>query len=145
MPDIPTGLISISLTLSQLQLWVHRSPPFPSVLVSGSMEELLDEGVAVQILGSQPVAANGTGWWDPAILYSYTDSQHVGAHIRAVAWRRLPCHHLDNCKQGPAPQEEGEAGWRESVMLKPSTSIASSFLCTHNDLEVLPCFILSGK
>ena len=74
MPDIPTSFVSISLTLSQLQRWAHRNPPFPTVLVSGSMEELLVQGVAVQIPSSQPVAANGTGWWEPAILYSYTDS-----------------------------------------------------------------------
>jgi len=60
--------------LSQLQHWAHHNPPFPIVLVSGSMEELLVRGAAVQVLGSQPASASGTGWWEPAILYSYTDS-----------------------------------------------------------------------
>lgn len=89
MPDIPTGFISISLMLSQLQRWAHCNPPFPTVLVSGSVKELLVQGAAVQILDRQPVPANGTGWWEPAILYSYTDSQHGCPHsgncMRAIA------------------------------------------------------------
>lgn len=75
MPDIHTSSVSISLPLSQLQHWAQHNPPFPTVLVSGSMEELLVQGVS-RSWGIQPPTANRTGWWEPIILYSHTDSQH---------------------------------------------------------------------